>query len=283
MKYNFSPTTANNVTSLKQWVSNELVRVQLAVNDTTPTASDIAKGTPHIESLSAEDIRVVAGSIKQNATDRTKWDYQNDSDSQTVGVTGTQATASNTAITLNFDQTYSKCLSFVVSADDDFASTFGINVGAQATGSSATIKANCNFSGGAQIRWVGTQWAMISQAGSQINPTFSSYSNGLLNFTHDYCRGSAISADPYSDGNYITNPYLPVFNNAAENAIARIQWMDPTTGNLLTNSTPSTRMGVVFMKSNSGPLYLDGTNDSQDINGNSVETGEISFMGLFIK
>ncbi len=276
MKYNFSPTTANNVTSLRHWVSNELVRVSNAINL-------LPKGTPIFEDLLTDEIRVVAGSIKQNATDRTKWDYQNDSDSKTVGVTGTQATASGTAITINFDTTYSKCISFIASSDDDYASTFGINVGAQATGSAATIKANCNFSGGAQLRWVGTQWAMISQAGSQMNPTFVSFSNGLLTFSHDYCRGSAISADPYSDGNYITNPYLPVLNNAAENTVARIVWMDPTTGNILTPSTPSTRMGVVFNKSNSGPLFLDGTNDSQTINGSDVQTGEISFMGLFLK
>lgn len=283
MKYNFSPTTAATIDAMRSWVSNELLRVSLAVN--TEQTAATTTGTVKVETLYDQNIVVVAGSIAQNSSDKTKWDYVNDAVTKTVGVSGTQATASGTAITVNFDQTYTKCLSFVVSPDQTFASTHGITVGADAGLSSATIKASASFSGSAQIRWTGSQWTIIEGAGGHqdINPTYVSYTNGHLVFSHDYCRGSALSADPYSDGGLVTNPYLPVFSNAAEQTFVRLNWLDPTTGNLLTNSTPSNRMGAVFTKTNSGPLFLDGTQSATTINNTPVTAGNIYFMGLFQK
>lgn len=280
MKYNFNPTTAATIDAMRSWVSNELLRVSLAVN-TEQTAAPTT-GTVKVETLYDQNIVVVAGSIAQNSSDKTKWDYVNDAVTKTVGVSGTQATASGTAITVNFDQTYTKCLSFVVSPDQTFAASHGITVGADAGLSSATIKASANFTGSCKLRWTGSSWTFIDGTDQDINPTYASYTNGVLVFTHDYCRGSALHADPYSDGGFV-NPYLPVFQNASEQLTARLQWMDTTTGNLLTNSTPSNRMGAVFTKTNSGPLFLDGTQSATTINNTPVTAGNIYFMGLFQK
>lgn len=280
MKYNFSPTNAASIDALRGWVSNELIRVGLAIN--TASSATVVKGVPTISELASSDLAVVAGTIAQNASDKTKWDYVNDATTKTVGVSGTQATASGTAITINFDQTYGKCISFVVSPDQTFASQHGITVGADAGLSSATIKASANFTGSCKLRWTGSSWTFIDGVDQDINPTYASYTNGVLVFTHDYCRGSALHADPYSDGGFV-NPYLPVFQNASEQLTARLQWMDTTTGALLTNSTPSNRMGAVFTKTNSGPLYLDGTQSATTINNTAVTAGNIYFMGIFKK
>lgn len=240
-------------------------------------------GTPFIDSLRSGRIGIVAGAIRQDATNRTQWNYISDSAHTPVGVSGTFATASGGSITIPYDTTYSRVISFIAGPDESFANRIGMSVGASVGLSSAVINATACFSGAFTLRYDGADWVLASGTGQDINPVVTSYSGGTLKISHGYCRGAGAQLTPFSNNGGVLNPYLPIVK-VVGNDFIDIQWIDTTTGSIVTSASPSTRMMAVAQKMNNAGLFLDGTNNATVINGLDIAVGaNIWFHGIFEK
>jgi hypothetical protein len=225
----------------------------------TKIQGNMVTGVPAAGNLNTSEIGIVAGTIRQDDTDRTKWYFINDVSHEPVGVSGTYATASGGTITLNYDTTYSEVISMVVAPDETFANQMNISCGGSVGLSRVLISASSAFTGAFTLEWTGSAWSFISGTAQLLDPTFVSYNAGTLTLSHDYCRGAA-----------------------SQDQVA-IQWIDTTTGNIVTDATPSPRMKALITKTNAQGLFLDGTNNATDINGIDMDLGNFWFYGIFKK
>lgn len=240
-------------------------------------------GIPFIDAMRSSKIGIVAGVIRQNASTRTQWDYINDSAHTPVGVSGSFATAAGGSITIAYDQTYSRVISFVATPDETFANVMGASIGASVGLSSTVINASANFTGSFTVSYNGATWDIASGSGQNIAPVFTSFTtgNGTLRINHGYCRGVALNINPYSAGGAVNNPYIPVIKTTAQTFVD-VNFMDPTTG-LLVVGAANTRMKLTASKTNAAGLHLDGTNDATVINGTDITNANIWFFGIFEK
>jgi len=246
----------------------------------TKLASRMTNGISGTNDLESDEIRIVAGTIRQNASTRTQWDFIDDASHQPIGVSGTYATASGGTITLNYDTSFTEVISMVVGPDETFANQMNMSVGGSVGLSRVLISASAAFTGAFTLEWNGSAWATISGTAQYLDPTFVSYTNGTLTLSHDYCRGAAITVTPWSDGGEILNPYLPIIKTVSQDQVA-IQWINMTSGNIVTDSSPSVRMKALVTKTNAQGLFLDGTNNATDINNVDFNLGNFWFYGIF--
>lgn len=239
-------------------------------------------GVPFTQQVGESKIGIVAGTMKQDATDRTKWYYVSNSTTRPIGVSGTYATASSSQINVVYDTAYSEVISFVVSPDDEWANVTGLSVGASVGLTNSVIKAASFLTGAFSVKWDGAAWA-LGNLGTSLGPTVSGYTNGTLTIYHNYCRGIGISAAPWSDGGAITNPYLPIIKNIANNYVD-IQWLDVPAGSLVSAAAPTNRMTAYVVKANNGGLFMDGSNGATNfLTVDMSVSAPISFFGVFKK
>lgn len=230
----------------------------------------------------SKNLFVVAGTIRQRAADRTKWDWILDASHTPVGVNTTvPATANGSTITIPFSKTASRVVSFVAGADETFASALGMSVGASVGLSTAVLKANSSHSLAFQLHYNGTNWVLASGTGQQSSPIAVSYVGGTLRIEHEYCRGINVSLTPWSTNGEILDPYVPIIKNVGHDFM-EIQWVNTSVGTIATSATPTTQMRAIVTKYNNGGLFLDGTNNSSKINGVDMATGggNIWFYGI---
>jgi len=239
-------------------------------------------GIPFVESLRSSKIGVVAGTIRQNSTTRTQWDYINDSVHIPVGVSGTHATATGGSITIPYDTTYSRIISFVCGPDETFANAMGMTVGASVGLSSSIIKLSANTNIAATCYYDGATWQIANGTAQNGDIVAASYLNGTLTLTHEYCRGLAYTLTAYTINGLILNPYIPVAKLVGNSSIS-VHFIDPATGNVVTSASPDTRMSFVVTKTNNDGLFVDGTNDATIINRVDMAEGNIWFLGIFEK
>lgn len=240
-------------------------------------------GVPWADALRSSKLGIVAGAIRQNGVDRKKWDYISDGAHVPVGLSGDNATAAGGAITLTFDKTYGRVISFVCGPDETLGNVMGVSVGASVGLSSAILSASATFNGAFTVEWDGAagEWVFSVGTGQNIAPALVSYVNGSLRVGHSYCRGIGVQVSPYTAGGEILNPFIPALK-AAGNQYFDIQWIDPATGSVVTG-LESERMKAAVTKVNNLGLYLDGTNGATEINGVDMSSGNIWFFGIFEK
>jgi len=252
-------------------------------NTVEAVLQEILGGVPVAGALHNSRIGIVAGAIRQDSTDRTKWYYINDANHIPVGVSGAYATASGSEITITYDTTYSRVISFIAAPDETFANAIGATVGASVGLGASVVKVGANFGGGFTVEYDGTNWIITNGTGQNINPTVSSYTNGTLAITHGYCRGIGANVTPWSKNGAVINPYMPLIKNFGNGSI-ELQFVDTSTGNIVTSATPSTRMKAIVYKNNNTGLFVDGTNGSDYINGiDPATSANIWFFGVFEK
>lgn len=236
-------------------------------------------GVPWADALRSSKIGIVAGAIRQDDIDRTKWNYISDTGHIPIGVSGAFATASGGGIAISYDRAYSRVISFIAAPDETLGNVMGVSVGGSVGLSSTTLSASATFNGAFTVEWDGAAWAFSSGTGQNVAPALNTYANGSLRIDHTYCRGIGVQVSPYTAGGAILNPYIPMIK-AAGHSYFDIQWMDPTTGNIVTGAE-STRMKAIVTKVNNLGLFLDGTNGATTINGVDIANGNIWFFGIF--
>jgi hypothetical protein len=232
---------------------------------------------PFTPDLVGKKIEIVAGTIRQNATDRTKWDYISDSLHTPVGVSGTYATALSSQITIPFKKNYSKVISFVCGTDETFANEHNMTVGASVGTDSAIIKASATIQAVGKVAFDNTDFVVTPNAGTDLGYV-SAYNstNGTLNITHKYCPGASIMVSPYFSGYNASSYFMPLVYSVSDGAFA-VRFIDVTTGNYYTG-VASNKMAFTFSKIYAEGLKLDGTSSSDTMN---LDQGNIWFFGIF--
>jgi len=100
---------------------------------------------------------IVAGTIRQNATDPTRWDYLDNEGHEPMGVLGAYATAEGPAITIKFDKTYRKVVTFVCGPDEWLATNYNMSVGASCGYSSALLRSSGVVGGANRVFDLGSE------------------------------------------------------------------------------------------------------------------------------
>lgn len=232
-------------------------------------------GVMFAPALRTKKLRLVAGAIRQNATDRTKWDYISDANHTPVGVSGAFATAAGPAITITFDTTMSKVISFVAGPDEELAGKQGLTVGASVGLSSAILWASARIQGSAIIYYNGSTWVISEGANQNLfhTPTFSS---GNLTIQNNWCPGIGLTIAPYSVAGAVI-PYMPVIKAIGNtNFVLNFE----NAGAFVTAA--DTRMAFAVSKHYNEALTLDGTTTSLgDSSQLGLNAGNIWFSGIF--
>lgn len=233
--------------------------------------------------LYGKRIEIVAGTLRQNTTDRTKWDFISDTSHTPLGVSGISGVAAGSELTVTYGKTYSKVIHLSATPDETFANGFGMSVGSSVGTSSSVFKASISQTLAGQLYYDGSTWQLsygVGQGGTvepNINISGTSYVSGTLNVAHDYIQGLDISLVADTRVGAILNPYIPCKKSVSDNAFA-VHFLNPTTGNVVTAASPDTRMTFNFAKRWRGGIRLDGTSSSDSFN---LNLGNIWFFGIF--
>jgi hypothetical protein len=242
--------------------------------------SHLAETMPHFGLLGTPDlagkkIEVVAGALRQNTADRTKWDFISDSAHTPVGITGTYATALGGNLTINYAKTYTKVISFVAAPDETLANRYNLSIGGSVGLSSAILSASINKKGSSIIKYDGASWLISDDAYQDLN-TSVSYASNTLTVTHDYCPDFDVKITPYFSG-YSLSPFIPWIYGNTNNTSFQVRFTDGATGAYYTGAATN-QMGFFYSKDYSGPLLLDGTSGTDAL---ALDAGNIWFFGIF--
>lgn len=238
--------------------------------------------TPWAVDQPEKEYFIVSCALRQNTTNRARWDYITNSTHRPLNVGGDFAIASSNRITLTFGRSFTRAVALTVFPDETFAGGANVSFGAQVTATNATLSAGSFFAGSYVLRYTGAAWSVTSVSGSDIQPAVSSYVNGVLRITNDYIRGNniALSAWSSSGGNY---GYIPMIRGTGVGYVD-LEWLDPTTGLIVTSASPLWRMTAAITQKHWGPLDLDGSNSSDSLLGEDTSVGgNIWVFGLFEK
>lgn len=240
-------------------------------------------GTPIADGLRGGRIEIVAGVIRQNTDDRTKWDYISDSGHVPLGVAGASAVAAGSEVTVTFAKAYKRVLSMVMGPDELLSNRHAMSVGASVGFSSMRIKAAINKTLSATVWWNGSEWRYTYGAGQgstadngNVSITgISIPSAGTVQIDHTPCPGTNVSVIPNTRGGVVI-PYIPALRGITDTQIA-INYINPATDTLRTDATATTRMSMQVNKSFRGGVLLDGTGGSDMYRFN---LGNIWFFGI---
>lgn len=234
------------------------------------------------EDLGSGKIEFVAGSIRQNATTRTNWDWIKDSGHEPVGVDdSTPAVASGSEITVNLNKTYSKVLTLICGADETLSNALGLTVGASVGLSSFVIKGNVDLTLAVELYYNGTSWAINYGAGqgglpdNSINITSTSFTGSTLTIDHEWIGGLDVAVAGNTRGGS-TLPYVPMIRNITDTSI-ELTFFDRDTGAAIT--AVDTSMSVILSKNFSAGIRMDGVDNGDALN---LDTGNIWFFGAFL-
>lgn len=237
-------------------------------------------GIPIAQNLRNKRIEIVAGTLRQNASDRTKWDWIADANHVGVGVnTAVQATASGSQLTVNFNKTYSRVITFLCGPDETLANRLNFTCGASVGLSSANIKASINLTLAALIRYTGATWEIAYGTGQggisshNVEITSAVFSSGNLTLAHSWCDGADAQVSPWSNGGAVV-PYIPVIRSIADGQT--IVSFANYAGAFVT--TADTNMAFGIRKNFSEGIVLDGTGGTEALD---LDLGNIWMIGIF--
>lgn len=249
----------------------------------------LMSGVPFSPDLIDGQIEIIAGALRQDTTDRTKWNVISDSLHQALGVSGLVATASGSQLTLNYSGSKSKVIYLNAGPDETFANAFGMSIGASVGNSFAVFKASIDLTLAAEIYWDGVAgaWQVSTGAGQGTGPGVSvppnvqitgvSYASGTLNIAHTLLPGKDIHINPFNTrSGAILAPYVAGLKSFSDTGIA-VHFMDPTTGQIITAASPSDKMTTLISKHFRGGIVLDGTGGTSAYR---LDLGNIWFYGI---
>ena len=164
-------TTINNtigsLPNLKTPVKTNIVN---AINSILPNIDVESQNFPE-----GTTFDIIAGAIRQDENDVTKWFYISDTNHQPIGL-DTVVEANNIYLRINYKKTYDKVISLVVVPDETLAS-LNITAGASVGLSYSLIGIGCKYTQTGLVYYDGTNW-VDSNGG-----TVSMASNGVITLT----------------------------------------------------------------------------------------------------
>ncbi len=228
--------------------------------------------------IEPKTIDIVAGAIRQNAADRTKWDFISDSAHAPINISGTYAAAVGSTIRINYLKTYKKVHAFIAGCDEYFSNAYSMSVGGSVGLSYTELKIGGKINGAGRVYYNGSAWAIQEQSGSDLIKDAANvvFTGGNLDITHSFCRARKICLTPFSISAN-PGPYIPTIKGYNDTSM-RINFYNSTTGNLVTAA--DTRMDFLYTRDYNDGWFTDGTNGFSDL---PLENGNIWFMGIFEK
>lgn len=238
------------------------------------------RGYAVADELRYSGIEIVAGTLRQNATTRTQWDWIKDASHEPVGVDDSvAATASGSTLTINFTKTYSRVISLVCGPDESLANGLNMSVGASVGLSSIDIKATAQVTLAAAIRYNGASWDVTYGAGQggtgTFNANISSVGIAGANITvdHDWLGGADIQLTADTNGGAVT-PWIPVIRSVSDTQFV-MNFIDYTGAFV---SPADTSMSFRVSKQFSQGIRLDGVDNGATLD---LDQGNIWFYGIF--
>jgi len=226
-------------------------------------------GMPIADGLRSSRIEVVSGVIRQNPSTPAQWAFIQDSGHVQNGFNDVYGDATaeppngnlhalSGALYVKFAKTYSRVISLIVAPDETLAYDYGVTCGASVGVDQITIRAKVTRGIAGAVRFDGTNWVISMGEFQGVAPSVSYNSTtGALTVDHsnEFVRGLAIHLTPWFTSSQV--PYLPVIRTGTTNSSFAINWIDTTTGAIVTGAA-SQRMACFFSKRMSSAARLDG-------------------------
>jgi len=217
-----------------------------------------------------------------------KWTYIKDSTHEPLGVNDSvtvNPSATGIGLTVSFNKTFSKVLTFTCTPDEQISSASGMVIGASVSLSAVEIRGSIDKTVAGRIQYDATSGWLVSMGNDQGSIYIENapspvenvyYSSGNLYIPHTYCPGQNVSIT-WNTLNGTTFAYMPAIKTVTDNyTIANFIYMNAGAFDLYLGAVQA-GMCLQFTKNYSGPMYFDGRDRSGEI-GNGF--GNIWFFGI---
>jgi len=243
------------------------------------TDNGYINGVPVSDELRDKKIGIIAGTLRQDATTRSQWNWIKDVGHEPIGVDDSvPATATGDILFVNYDKTYTKTLVVSATPDETLASKLGMSVGTSVGLSGFNMKASVNLTLAASIKWNGTSWDIGYGTGQggvgahNVNITNVALTGANLEIDHDWIPGFNLSLIGFTDNGAVI-PYIPVLKST--NTIQTVINFVDYAGAFV--QPEDTRMSFVLVKQYNGGVDLDGTNNGDTLD---LDLGNIWVQGI---
>lgn len=247
------------------------------------TDNGYISGIPIADDIRDKKIGIISGTVQQNATTRSQWDWIKDTEHEPLGVDdSTPAIATGTGLVIPFDQTYTKALTMTVCPDETLASNLGMTIGPSIGLSSMLLQASINLTLSAHIKWNGSAWVKVygeSQGAGNHEAEITNMvgSGSSLTITHTWIPGTALALTPHSDGGAVA-PNMPTIQTQSDLQVV-VNFVNAGGTLAAVNDTKSS---FQFVKNFRGKVYLDGGSAGGSPSGDvlDLDRGNIWFHGI---
>lgn len=234
-------------------------------------------GIPIAQSLSDKKIAIIAGTLRQSTSNLAQWSWINDGLHVPVGVGA--ASASGDTISISLDQTYGRVISIVAGPDETLAQ-MGVSVGASVNLDAFALRMSVNKSVAGHVRYLGGgRWEhKISTGKAVVDGPVPALVGTNLTVQHDSVPGGIYnhpSLTPYSNNADFIPRVATV--RASTSTTFTVQFFNSTFDGFLGTADATNRFSLAYRKSFNGPINLDGTGPSGNI---ELYQGNIWVFGI---
>lgn len=219
----------------------------------------------------AGKIESVAGVIRQDVNDPSRWYFINDEGHTPVGFEPT-IKVSGTDLVLTFSNKYSRVVTFVATPDETLAADFGASIGSSVALDTATLRMSMSKQISGRVWFDGQQWRHEVQnlTGAPKGINRPTYEGATLTVLHDDVPGQAVTLTPWTrDGEVL--PLMPALRNASIGAFTA-SFIGPDGF----ARAPSTGMSFTYTKAVAEQIRFDGKSASKHLR---LFTGNIWIYG----
>lgn len=221
--------------------------------------------------VAAAELVTVAGTIRQDAYDRSKWTFVQDARHQPVGFSPT-IEVKGTDLVLRFSPAFGRVVSFIAAPDETMASQMGVSVGSSVDTDAVAIRLSITQAITGQVWW-DNGWhhqvdSLITGPREAEAPKFV---GSTLLVNADELPGTGLQLSPWTrDGKVV--PYVPAVRLSVKNSFS-MAFLDGAAF----ASTPNERMAFTYTKVVSGPVRVD---DQGGSTGLPLFSGNIWVIGV---
>ncbi|HEL3815842.1 TPA: hypothetical protein ACKP5X_002564 [Stenotrophomonas maltophilia] len=219
----------------------------------------------------AAELVTVAGTIRQDPHDRSKWTFVEDARHKPVGFAPT-VVAKGTDLILQFSPAFGRVVSFITAPDETMASQLGVSVGSSVDPDAVVIRLSITQSVTGQVWWDnGWHHQVDSLVTGPRDVEAPKFVGSTLLIRADELPGTGLQLSPWTrDGKVV--PYVPAVRLAVRNSFS-VAFLDGAAF----ASTPNERMAFTYTKVVSGPVRVDGGGGPTGL---ALFSGNIWVMGV---
>ncbi|WP_411851287.1 hypothetical protein ACLB90_01445 [Stenotrophomonas sp. LGBM10] len=219
----------------------------------------------------AAELVTVAGTIRQDPHDRSKWTFIQDERHTNLGF-APAIQARGTDLVLTFSPTFKRVVSFIAAPDETMASQMGVSVGSSVDTDAVAIRLSVTQAITGQVWW-DKGWHHVASNltdGEKVQPV-PTFTGSTLLVSHDDLPSTGLQLTPWTrDGKVV--PYVPAVRLSTKNSFS-MSFLDGSGF----ASTPNNRMAFTYSKVVSSPVRVD---DKEGSFGLPLFSGNIWMIGV---